>query len=110
MDSRRTSEVNDRPKTRMKTVYYFTADWCQPCKRVRPIVEELNREQTIAGFQIINVDEAGDLVKNFGISAVPTFILFDNGIEIKRETGSKTREQLWELINYEKTIQEDIQS
>lgn len=94
----------------MKTIYYFTADWCQPCKKTRPIVEELNHEQTIAGFQVIDVDSASDLVKIFSVQAVPTFILFKDGIEIKREVGSKTREQLWELINYEETIQEDIQS
>ena len=92
----------------MKTVYYFTAEWCQPCKRTRPIVEELNRDQTAAGFQIIDVDVNPELVKNFNISSVPTFILFDNGEEIKREVGGKNREQLWELINYEKTIKEDI--
>jgi thioredoxin 1 len=92
----------------MKTIYYFTAEWCQPCKRTRPIVEELNRDQSTAGFQIIDVDVNPDLVKNFNISSVPTFILFDNGEEIKREVGGKNREQLWELINYEKTIKEDI--
>jgi thioredoxin 1 len=94
----------------MKTIYYFTADWCQPCKRTRPIVEELNREQTTAGFQIIDVDDNPDLVKNFGIQSVPTFILFNDGVEEKRVIGSQTREQLEELINYEKTIQDDIQS
>ena len=94
----------------MKTIYYFTAEWCQPCKRTRPIVEELNREQTTAGFQIIDVDDNSTLVKNFGIQSVPTFILFSDGVEKKRVIGSQTREQLEELINYEETIQEDIQS
>ena len=83
----------------MKTVYYFTADWCQPCKRTRPIVEELNRDQSIAGFQIIDVDVNQDLVKNFGIKSVPTFILFDDGIEKNRVTGGQTREQLEVFIN-----------
>lgn len=83
----------------MKTVYYFTADWCQPCKRIRPLVEELNREQTTAGFQIIDVDDNTELVKNFNIRSVPTFILFDNGIEKNRITGAQTREQLEEFIN-----------
>lgn len=92
----------------MKTVYYFTADWCQPCKKTRPIVEELNREQTTAGFQIIDVDDNPELVKTFGIQSVPTFILFDDGIEKKRLIGSQTREQLEELIKYEEVIQEDI--
>ena len=92
----------------MKTIYYFTADWCQPCKRTRPIVEELNREQTKAGFQIIDVDISSDLVKVFGIQSVPTFILFIDGIEKKRVVGSQTREQLEELINYEEVIQNDI--
>ncbi len=94
----------------MKTIYYFTAEWCHPCKRTRPIVEELNREQTTAGFQIIDVDDNADLVKTFNIKSVPTFILFINGIEKKRVIVSQTREQLEELINYEETIQEDIQS
>ena len=83
----------------MKTVYYFTADWCQPCKRTRPIVEELNREQTTAGFQIIDVDDNTELVQNFNIRSVPTFILFENGIEKNRITGSQTREQLEAFIN-----------
>jgi thioredoxin 1 len=94
----------------MKTIYYFTADWCQPCKKTRPIVEELNREQSTAGFQIVDVDDNSDLVKNFSIQSVPTFILFDGGVEKKRVIGLQTREQLEELINYEETIQEDIQS
>jgi thioredoxin 1 len=94
----------------MKTIFYFTADWCNPCKKVRPIVEELNRDQTIAGFQIIDVDVNNDLVKHFSIKSVPTFILFDGGMEKKRITGAQTREQLEELINYEEIIQEDIQS
>jgi thioredoxin 1 len=83
----------------MKTVYYFTADWCQPCKKTRPIVEDLNREQTTAGFQIIDVDDNSDLVKTFGIQSVPTFILFDGGIEKNRIIGSQTRESLEKFIN-----------
>lgn len=83
----------------MKTVYYFTADWCQPCKRTRPIVEELNREQSSAGFQIIDVDDNPDLVKKFLVSSVPTFILFENEKEIKRIIGAQTKESLEDLIN-----------
>lgn len=83
----------------MKTVYYFTADWCQPCKKTRPIVEELNRDQTTAGFQIIDVDGATDLVKIFKVQSVPTFILFEGGIEKNRIIGGQTREKLIEFIN-----------
>lgn len=93
----------------MKTIYYFTAEWCQPCKRTKPIVEELNRDQSTAGFQIIDVDVNHELVKNFNIKSVPTFILFDGGVEKKRVIGGQTREQLLELINYEEDIQNDIQ-
>lgn len=83
----------------MKTIYYFTADWCQPCKKTRPIVEELNRDQSIAGFQIIDVDDNGGLVKSFDIKSVPTFILFEDGIEKNRIIGGKTRKELEDFIN-----------
>jgi len=82
----------------MKTVYYFTADWCQPCKKTRPIVEELNREQTTTGFQIIDVDDNIELVNSFNIRSVPTFILFEDGLEKNRIIGAQSRESLEEFI------------
>ncbi len=86
----------------MKTVYYFTADWCQPCKKTRPVVEEINHDQQYALFQVIDVDDSGDLVKLFNISSVPTFILFENGIEKNRIIGAQTKQQLENFI-YEKS-------
>ncbi len=83
----------------MRTVYYFTADWCQPCKKTRPIVEELNREQKVASFQIIDADDNTDLVLTFNVKSVPTFILFENGKEINRIIGAQTKESLEDFIN-----------
>jgi thioredoxin 1 len=92
----------------MKHVLYFTADWCQPCKKVRPIVEELNREIADVAFQTIDVDMENDLVKTFQITSVPTFILFEDEEQINRITGAQTREKLNEFINYKKNIQENV--
>ena len=83
----------------MKTVFYFTADWCGPCKKVRPIVEDMNKD----GFfiQIIDVDIEKELVKNFEIASVPTFILFENEKIINRISGAQTKNQLESFINNE---------
>jgi len=85
----------------MKTVYYFTADWCQPCKRTRPIVEELSREQAVAIFRIIDVDDTFELARKFEVRSIPTFILIDNQKEIGRITGGQTKESLEKFINEE---------
>jgi thioredoxin 1 len=82
----------------MKHVLYFTADWCNPCKKVKPIVEEMNRENLIK-FQMIDVDSEIELVKRFDIKSVPTFILIEDGVEVKRITGAQTMAQLENFIN-----------
>ena len=92
----------------MKTVFYFTADWCGPCKKTRPVVEDLKKEGF--QFQIIDADYEQLLVKRFQVKSIPTFILIENEKEINRITGAQTREKLYEFINYEKNIQKDIQS
>jgi thioredoxin 1 len=83
----------------MKHVFYFTADWCGPCKKVRPIVEELIKDGY--SFQVIDVDIEKELVKKFEISSVPTFILFKNEKSIKRISGAQTKAQLEDFINNE---------
>ena len=85
----------------MKMILYFTADWCNPCKQTKPIVEELNREQIMAKFFIIDVDSDIEMAKDFEIKSVPTFVVMKDNLEIHRTTGAKTRQQLEELIRYE---------
>ena len=82
----------------MKHILYFTAEWCNPCKRVRPIVEELDREGIIK-FQYIDADDNPQLCKQFEIKAIPTFILIEDNKEINRMNGAKTKEQFEEFIN-----------
>ena len=83
----------------MKTVFYFTADWCGPCKKVRPIVEDMIKEGSY--IQIIDVDIEKELVKNFEITSIPTFILFENEKLINRISGAQTRNRLESFINNE---------
>jgi thioredoxin-like negative regulator of GroEL len=81
----------------MKHVFYFTADWCGPCKKVRPIVQELIQDGY--SFQIIDADTESELVKNFEIRSIPTFILFNNQVEVNRFSGAKTKQELESFIN-----------
>jgi thioredoxin 1 len=85
----------------MKSVLYFTADWCNPCKKVKPIVEELNREQIIAKFFIIDADIEDEMVSDFDVKSVPTFVLIRDNKEVSRTTGAKTKEELLSFINEE---------
>ena len=84
----------------MKMILYFTADWCNPCKQTKPIVEELNREQIMAKFFIIDVDSEIEMTKDFEVRSIPTFIVMKDNKEIHRVTGAQTRQQLEELISY----------
>ncbi len=84
----------------MRHILYFTADWCNPCKKVKPIVEELNRDSSIK-FQFIDVDQELEMAKSMNVRSVPTFIVIEDGSEIKRTVGAQTREQLQELMSNE---------
>ena len=84
----------------MRHILYFTAEWCNPCKKVKPIVEELNRESADIRFQIVDADSEIDLVKSFEVRSIPTFILIEDGKEIKRVSGAQTKDQLQGLMSH----------
>lgn len=81
----------------MKHVFYFTADWCNPCQRTKPIAEELKRDGLI-DFQFIDADSEMEMVKKFEIKSIPTYILIEDGKEVKRTNGAKTRDQFLEFV------------
>ena len=82
----------------MKTILYFTAEWCGQCKKTRPIVEELNKDLSLTNIRVVDIDSEMELAKNFGIKSVPTFIVIENNEEINRVVGAQTKQSLLELM------------
>merc|ERR1712071_195803 len=60
-----------------KSILYFTATWCPPCKKIKPIYEQMSDEFPSVAFGKVDVDDNQDAALDFDISAVPTFVLFE---------------------------------
>ena len=86
------NEFNELIKGRVLVDFY--ADWCGPCKRLAPLLEELE------GIDIIkvNVDMFDSLSRSYGIMSIPTLILFESGKEIKKIIGFQTEAEIKEFI------------
>lgn len=81
----------------MKKITKFYADWCQPCKAMTPIFNELKAEMPEVVFFETNIEEDG-VVENFSLMGVPTFILSEDGTEVNRKVGLMTKEELKQFI------------
>lgn len=75
-----------------KVVVDFYASWCGACKHFMPIFDATAAEHKGAiRFAKANADTAKASMGRYGIKAYPTVILFENGKEVKRFTGSKDK-------------------
>jgi thioredoxin 1 len=78
----------------------FWAPWCGPCKMIAPIIEEIAEEYTDkAKICKLDTDEARDSAMEFGISAIPTIILFKDGQVQKKWVGLTSKKDLTEAID-----------
>jgi len=77
----------------------FTAEWCQPCKALAPIMNDIQNEQQGVMFETIDVDQNKDAVSLYKVSSVPTVVITKNGTEVTRFTGIKPKAAIHNLIN-----------
>ena len=70
----------------------FWATWCGPCRMVAPILDELATEYS-EQLKIVkvNADEEPDLLGRFGISSIPTILVYNNGEIVKTIIGAKPK-------------------
>jgi thioredoxin len=73
----------------------FWAEWCGPCRMVAPVLKELSTEwKNKVTIIKINTDEKPQIAGNYGISSIPTLILFKKGEEVKRVSGALPIQQM----------------
>ncbi len=77
-----------------KVLVDFYADWCGPCKRLAPLLEDIDGIEVVK----VNVDLYPTIAQKYGIMSIPTLILFNEGNEIKKEIGFRTKEEIEEMI------------
>ena len=80
----------------MKTMKYFSAKWCGPCRAFRPIMQEVVSEGH--SVQFIDIDKQTVIAEEYKVRAVPTIVVEENGIVIDRIIGVITKQQILERL------------
>jgi len=77
----------------------FFATWCQPCKMMHPILEQLKKQK---GDSIrilkVDVDKNHEVAAQYNVQSIPTLLLFRNGIQVWRQTGAMSLKTLSQAI------------
>jgi len=85
------SEVLNETKT---VLVDFNADWCGPCRMLKPVLDELSNERDDYKFVSVNIDDEEELSDKYQVSSIPCLVVLKDGKEIKRSVGFKTKDEL----------------
>ena len=72
----------------------FWAPWCQPCRQMAPVLDQLQQEFPDLVIEKINIDTDEIKTANYGVMSLPTFVIEKDDKEVKRFVGVIPKEDL----------------
>jgi thioredoxin 1 len=72
----------------------FFATWCGPCKMLAPVFDSLSEELTDVDFVKVDIDQSLELAQKFGITTVPTMMIFKDGKVVDTLVGFMPKDNL----------------
>ncbi|MDR1914334.1 MAG: thioredoxin [Clostridiales bacterium] len=88
--------INSSP---LPVIVDFYADWCAPCKRLAPIIEEVANENTgKVNVYKVNTDDEPELATQYDVMGIPNVVCFKGGEVYKRLVGLAPKDQVLQLF------------
>lgn len=81
-----------------KVLVDFNADWCGPCRMLRPILEDVASNTDDVKIASLNIDDEDLIAEEYNVSSIPCLILFEGGKEVNRSVGLIPKDAIIEFI------------
>lgn len=85
---------NEVLKSDKNVLVDFWASWCGPCKMLAPTIEAIAEEYDSFKVGKVNVDDEPELAQAYGISSIPTLILFKDGKAADMMVGLRSKDEI----------------
>jgi thioredoxin len=92
-------EIENILKNNELVLIDFSTEWCVPCKKMKPVIQEIQKENINVTVLYIDADMHQELIKKYQIKGVPVFMIFKNGKEIFKHIGIISKEALLKQLN-----------
>ncbi len=80
----------------------FWAEWCGPCRRIGPIIEELATENPDMKIGKLDVDAGQEIAMRYGVSNIPSILIFKGGEVVETTMGVQSKSALQGMLNRHK--------
>ena len=92
------NELNEVVNNNKKVLVDIWAVWCGPCKMLSPIVDKVSDDLTDVTVVKVNIDDNEDIAYKFGVEAIPTLLVFEDGKLKNKNVGFIPENKVKELL------------